>query len=69
MGTKHLTGTSTYALKGGYISLDQEEQERVRLAFGSNYERLLDLKQKYDPDDVFRSIEDISHPFAHTVRL
>jgi len=27
MGTKHLTGTSTYALKGGYISLlDQEEQ-------------------------------------------
>ncbi|MBD2731997.1 FAD-dependent oxidoreductase [Nostoc sp. FACHB-892] len=45
-----------YALKGGYISLlDQEEQERVRLAFGSNYERLLDLKQKYDPDDVFRS--------------
>lgn len=45
-----------YALKGGYISfLDQEEQERVRLAFGSNYERLLDLKRKYDPDDVFRS--------------
>jgi FAD/FMN-containing dehydrogenase len=45
-----------YALKGGYISLlDREEQERVRLAFGSNYERLLDLKQKYDPDDVFRS--------------
>ncbi|WP_250126765.1 FAD-binding oxidoreductase [Chroococcidiopsis sp. CCMEE 29] len=45
-----------YAFKGGYISLlDEQEQERVRLTFGSNYERLLDLKQTYDPDDVFRS--------------
>nr|WP_267871347.1 BBE domain-containing protein [Nostoc sp. CHAB 5715] len=35
--------------------MEEEEQERVRLAFGSNYERLLDLKRKYDPDDFFRS--------------
>jgi len=34
MGTKTLTVLAPYALKGGYISLlDQEEQERVRLAF------------------------------------
>jgi len=45
-----------YAFKGGYINLlDENEQERVPLAFGSNYQRLLDLKRKYDPDDVFRS--------------
>jgi FAD/FMN-containing dehydrogenase len=45
-----------YAFKGGYINLlDQEEQERVPFAFGSNYERLLDLKRRYDPDDVFHS--------------
>nr|MDZ8003366.1 FAD-binding oxidoreductase [Nostoc sp. DedSLP05]MDZ8100880.1 FAD-binding oxidoreductase [Nostoc sp. DedSLP01] len=45
-----------YAFKGGYINLlDREEQERVPLAFGTNYERLLDLKRKYDPDDVFHS--------------
>jgi FAD/FMN-containing dehydrogenase len=45
-----------YAFKGGYVnSLDEQEQERVPLAFGSNYERLLDLKRKYDPEDVFRS--------------
>ncbi len=45
-----------YAFKGGYINLlDQEEQERVPLAFGSNYQRLLDLKRTYDPDDVFHS--------------
>ncbi|MBW4639938.1 MAG: FAD-binding oxidoreductase [Gloeocapsa sp. UFS-A4-WI-NPMV-4B04] len=45
-----------YAFKGGYINLlDEKEQERVPLAFGSNYEQLLDLKRTYDPDDVFRS--------------
>lgn len=45
-----------YAFKGGYINLlDQAEQERVPLAFGTNYQRLLDLKRKYDPEDVFDS--------------
>jgi FAD/FMN-containing dehydrogenase len=45
-----------YAFKGGYINLlDKEEQQRVPLAFGSNYERLLDIKRTYDPDDVFSS--------------
>ena len=45
-----------YAFKGGYINLlDEKEQERVPLAFGSNYDRLLDLKRTYDPDDVFSS--------------
>ncbi len=45
-----------YAFKGSYInSLDETEQERVPHAFGSNYERLADLKRTYDPDDVFDS--------------
>ncbi|MBD2534807.1 FAD-binding oxidoreductase [Nostoc flagelliforme FACHB-838] len=56
-----------YAFKGGYINLlDEQEQERVRLAFGSNYERLLDLKQKYDPDDVFRSTIGHLAPYSLT---
>jgi hypothetical protein len=45
-----------YALPGGYVNLfDVEEKERIPLAFGSNYERLLELKRAYDPDDVFHS--------------
>jgi hypothetical protein len=45
-----------YALQGGYVNLlDEGEQERIPLAFGPNYERLLNLKRIYDPDDVFHS--------------
>jgi FAD/FMN-containing dehydrogenase len=43
-----------YAFKGGYVNL-LDEQEHVPLAFGPNYQRLLNLKRTYDPDDVFRS--------------
>ncbi len=49
-------GLAPHAIKGGYINLlDEREQERVPLAFGPNYERLLALKRTYDPDDVFHS--------------
>jgi len=44
MGTKHLTELAPYALKADTSAFWMEEQERVRLAFGS-YERLLDLKR------------------------
>ena len=45
-----------YALPGGYINLlDVGEQERIPPTFGSNYERLLDLKRTYDPDEVLHS--------------
>jgi len=46
-----------YALRQGYINLlDVTEQERVPSAFGLNFERLVEVKRTYDPDDVFRSV-------------
>jgi len=38
-----------YAFGGTSVWMDEQEQERVPPAFGPNYERLLDLKRRYDP--------------------
>ncbi len=32
----------------------EEGQERVKEAYGSNYDRLVSLKGKYDPMNLFR---------------
>ena len=40
---------------GVYVNdLGQDDEDRVRMAYGINYERLAALKKKYDPDNFFR---------------
>jgi len=40
---------------GAYVNdLGQDDEDRVRIAYGTNYERLAALKKKYDPDNFFR---------------
>ena len=40
---------------GEYVNnLGEEGEDRVRAAFGYNYDRLVALKNKYDPDNFFR---------------
>jgi hypothetical protein len=51
---------SPFATGGVYVNfLTQEEQDRVRDAYGSNYERLVALKRKYDPHNLFRVNQNI----------
>jgi FAD/FMN-containing dehydrogenase len=53
--------TAPYAAGGAYVNfLTQEEQGRVRDAYGSNYERLAAIKAKYDPSNVFRVNQNIA---------
>jgi hypothetical protein len=41
--------------RGVYVNhLDADDKNRVGQAYGPNYERLVSLKQKYDPDNFFR---------------
>jgi FAD/FMN-containing dehydrogenase len=49
---------------GAYINfLGDEGQERVRSAYGLNYERLVALKNKYDPTNLFRLNQNIRPGF------
>jgi FAD/FMN-containing dehydrogenase len=39
--------------------LGGDEQARVRSAYGPNYDRLLEVKREYDPDNLFKLNQNI----------
>jgi len=49
-----------FASAGAYVNfLTQEESERIAFAYGSTYERLVELKKRYDPTNHFRMNQNI----------
>ena len=53
--------TAAYATGGVYVNfMTQDEQARIRDAYGRNYARLAKLKRKYDPGNVFRVNQNIA---------
>lgn len=58
--------TKRYASGGAYVNfMTQEEDDRIASAYGSNYERLVNLKQKYDPENLFHMNQNIKpNPIA-----
>ncbi len=49
-----------YSAGGAYVNMMMEEgQERVRASYGDNYDRLAQIKAKYDPDNTFRVNQNI----------
>jgi len=49
-----------FAMDGVYVNnLGDEGDDRVKAAYGENYTRLVALKNKYDPDNLFRLNQNI----------
>jgi FAD/FMN-containing dehydrogenase len=50
-----------YSAGGAYVNfmMDDEGQERVRATYGDNYNRLAQIKKKYDPGNLFRVNQNI----------
>ena len=52
--------------RGVYVNdLGEEGEDRVKEAYGSNYGRLVALKNEYDPTNLFRLNQNIK-PAAHS---
>jgi FAD/FMN-containing dehydrogenase len=52
--------SAPFASSGAYVNfMTEEEGHRVSDAYGSNYERLVDLKRKYDPQNLFHINQNI----------
>jgi len=49
-----------YSMGGGYVNMMMDEgQERVQATYRDNYQRLAEIKAKYDPDNVFHVNQNI----------
>jgi FAD/FMN-containing dehydrogenase len=49
-----------YGTGGVYVNLlGEDEAERVPAAYGSNYERLREIKRRWDPSNIFRANHNI----------
>ena len=50
------TSPQTYS---NYLAADELDRDRVAHAFGSNYARLVEVKNEYDPGNLFRLNQNI----------
>ena len=49
-----------YSAGGAYVNMMMDEgQERIRASYRGNYDRLADIKAKYDPGNLFRVNQNI----------
>jgi len=52
--------SAPYASAGAYVNfMTAEESDRVAAAYGSNYDRLVQIKKRYDPENVFHLNQNI----------
>jgi len=55
-------GVHPHNLGGGYVNFmsDDEGEARVKASYGTNFGRLVAVKRKYDPTNLFRVNQNIN---------
>ena len=52
--------TAPHSEEGGYVNfMADDDQDRIRANYGGNYDRLVEVKRTYDPDNLFRLNQNI----------
>jgi FAD/FMN-containing dehydrogenase len=51
--------TAPHATGGVYVNFISEGEERVAAAYGGNFDRMAEIKRRYDPDNLFRLNQNI----------
>jgi hypothetical protein len=52
--------TAPHSEEGGYVNfMSADDQERIRANYRQNYDRLVEVKRKHDPDNLFRLNQNI----------
>jgi FAD/FMN-containing dehydrogenase len=53
--------TAPYASGSVYINfMPDDETDRIHRAYGANYQRLREIKRRYDPNNLFRVNQNIT---------
>ena len=56
----YAAATAPYSDEGGYINfMATDDQDRVRANYGANWDRLVEVKRRYDPDNLFHMNQNI----------
>ena len=56
----YTAATAPLSEEGGYINfMSGDDQERIKANYKGNYDRLVEVKRTYDPENVFRQNHNI----------
>jgi FAD/FMN-containing dehydrogenase len=56
----YYAATAPLSEEGGYINfMAGDDQGRIRANYGANYDRLVEVKRRYDPDNLFHLNQNI----------
>ena len=57
---EYFEATAPYATDDVYVNyLSGDEQDRAEAAYGDHYDRLIELKREYDPENLFRTNQNL----------